>query len=145
MRNFGENPKISPFSGKILGWWSPQSHPLSPTTSLLILKNYDIDRLLHNNDWFHSYFFDEDKSRQNVVWQMLANLAQFFFCPEMINNFPSFCLLQVDEKTICSHQCKWNTTYYYDMVKTSRTPDYNLDNWRWFFFFCLRALKKRTL
>ena len=25
---------------------------------------------------------------------------------EMINNFPFFCLLQVDEKTICSHQCK---------------------------------------
>ena len=65
---------------------------------------------------FTLYFFDQDYKvvRMSFFDRCSQILHNFFLCAEneLINNFPSFCFLQVDEKTICPHQCKWNTYYY---------------------------------
>ena len=65
---------------------------------------------------FTLYFFDQDYKvvRMSFFDRCSQILHNFFLFAEneLINNFPSFCFLQVDEKTICPHQCKWNTYYY---------------------------------
>ena len=64
---------------------------------------------------FTLYFFDQDYKvvRMSFFDRCSQILHNFFLFAEneLINNFPSFCFLQVDEKTICPHQCKWNTYY----------------------------------
>ena len=52
---------------------------------IVVVGSGDIDRLFHNNNhWFHSLCFRQSIKvvRMSIVWQMLANLTQFFLCAE---------------------------------------------------------------